>query len=408
MAKSNHTWLRSPRRRRGRALMALAPLVAGAIALMAVGSASSGFAHAPDSERTSRTPPMLGVVGKDPNAKLVALDPRTLKRLPTPKPLPIRRCPSAGPCDRDVIGPVISPDGNQVAVVGSKGIAVVGRWRLRRLRSVREGFATVDPYGGEMAWAGRGFIFTGEGKFGLALYPVGFLLAATDIQGYAIRTRDGWAVISPTISGSGLVVTAFTPPDESAAGLALDWSSSVATYDARRNRLFVVSSSGEMAVVDMRTFDVAYRTVMLPPEVDLTPRFEVPRLRALTWAGQGTLVLRKPRPRAGVVPAGVWSIDIREGSSRLVDAAATDVRVSTRSIITWNREAATGIKVYEPGGALRFTAVPTRRVTNVVVTARHAYVDAGGRYSLDLRSGKVTGPLPRRARLVVPDLVDLP
>ena len=181
----------------------------------------------------------------------------------------------------------------------------------------------------------------------------------------------------------------------------------MAAYDARRNRLFVVSANGEMAVVDMRTLDVAYRTVKLPPEVDLAPGFEPSRLR-LTWAGQGTLVLRKPRLRAGVVSPGVWSIDIRDGSSRLVDADATGARVSTRSIVTWSRKAATGIKVYEPGGALRFNAVPTRRVKNVVVTARYAYVDAGGRYSVDLRSGKMTGPLASRARLVVPDLLDLP
>ena len=111
---------------------------------------------------------------------------------------------------------------------------------------------------------------------------------------------------------------------------------------------------------------------------------------------------------AGVVAPGVWSIDIGDGSSRLVDAAATGVSVSTRSIVTWNREAATGIKVHEPGGAPRFTAVPTRRVTNVAVTARYAYVDAGGRYAVDLRSGQVSGPLASRARLVAPDLLRLP
>jgi hypothetical protein len=390
---------RTPRRF-GRASIVLAVLAAAAIALAAVGSASSGFADARDSEGISRTPPVLGVIGTDPNAKLVALDPWTLKHLPSPKPLPIRRC-SSRPCDGEIIGPVISPDGNQVAVVGLRGIAVVGRWRLWRLRSVREGFSAGVPYGGELAWAGRGFIFTGDGKFGLALYPVGFRLAATDIQGYAIRTRDGWAVISPSISGSGLVVTAFTGRDESAAGLATLDSPSVAAYDARRNRLFVVSSNGEMAVVDMRTLVVTHRTVKLPTEVDLKRGFE------LAWAGHRTLVLW-PYDLAREVPPGVWSIDTAGKSPRLVDAAATDVRISTRSIVTWTRETATGIKVYEPGGALRFAAVPTRRVTNVVLTARYGYVDAGGRYAVDLRSGKVTGPLPSRVRLVVPDLLDLP
>ena len=388
---------RTNRRRNGRA----GAVAAAAIALTAVGAASSGFAEARDSERTSRTPPVLGVVGTDPNAKLVALDPRTLKRLPSPSPLPIRRCVSR-PCDQEIIGPVVSPDGNQVAVVGPKGIDVVGRWRLRKLRTVRaSGFAVAqdDPIFWEMAWAGRVFVFTGEGKFGLALYWAGSLFADTDIEGYATRTRDGWTVTSPSSSGSGLVVTGFTSRGESAAGLASLDAPSVSAYDARRNRLLVVSSNGELAVVDMRTLDVEYRTVKLPQEVELTPYgFE------LTWAGERTLVLQLYDGRRH----GVWSIDIRDGSSRLVDAAATDVRVSTRSIVTWNRGAATGIKVYEPGGALRFTAVPTRRVSNVVVTSRYAYVDAGGRYSVDLRSGKVTGPLPSKARLVVPDLLALP
>jgi hypothetical protein len=400
MAKWKHTRSNSPRRPFGRTATLLIAVAAGAIALSAVGSASSGFADARDSEGISRTPPVLGVVGKDPNAKLVALDPRTLKRLPTPKARPIRRCVSLS-CDQEIIGPVISPDGNQVAVVRPRGIDVFGRWRLRKLRTVgASGFAVArdDPHFWEMAWAGRAFLFTGDGKFGLALYWAGSRWADTDIQGYAIRTRDGWAVISPSISGSGLVVTAFTLHGEPAAGLASLDAPSVAAYDARRNRLFVVSSNGEMTVVDMRTFDVSYRTVKLAPEVDLTPPgFE------LTWAGEGTLVLRPYEARRH----GVWSIDIRVGSSRLVDAAATDVRVSTRSIVTWNRGAATGIKVYEPGGALRFTAVPTRRVTKVAVTASYAYVDAGGRYSVDLRSGKVSGPLASRARLVVPDLLDL-
>ena len=365
-------------RRFGRASIVLAVLAAAAIALSAVGSASSGVADARGSEGILRTPPVLGVVGKDPNAKLVALDPRTLKRLASPKPFPIQRCISR-PCDGEIIGPVLSPDGNQVAVVRPRGIDVVGRWRLRKLRTVRASGFAVGFW--EMAWAGRAFLFTGEGKFGLALYWAGSRWADTDIQGYAIRTRDGWAVISPTISGSGLVVTAFTLHGEPAAGLAALDSPSVAAYDAHRNRLYVVSSNGEMAVVDMRTLDVVLPHREAPARGRPRPRIE------FAWAGQGTLVLWPYRRASGLAYGRSTSGTGRRASSI---ATATDVRVSTNSIVTWNRERCNGnqgLRAWR--GTLRFAAVPTSQGQEVLSrqgmrTSKHAgatpWICAAGRY----------------------------
>jgi len=37
-----------------------------------------------------------------------------------------------------------------------------------------------------------------------------------------------------------------------------------------------------------------------------------------------------------------------------------------------------------------------------------AYIQAGGLFSIDLRTGRVTGPLERTARLVLPTLVRIP
>ena len=286
-------------------------------------------------------------------------------------------------------------------MVGPRGIDVVGRWKLRVLRRVRGHGSVPDVFSSPMAWAGRAFIFAGEGKFGLAMYYVGSLSADTDSGGNAIRTRDGWAVVSndwaliPPPTSGGVSVTSFYEDRDRAVGLGLPAAApSAAAYDAHGHRLFVVSSTGAAAVVDMRTFDVSYRALQLPPDA-------IGRTSTLAWAGRSSLVLSG----AG---SGAWSIDTGGGPPRAVDPAATGVLASTGSIVTWNRAAATGVRFYEPDGDLRFALFPSRRVSEVAVTARYAYVDAGGRYSVDLRTGTVTGPLRNRARLVAPDLLRLP
>ena len=83
------------------------------------------------------------------------------------------------------------------------------------------------------------------------------------------------------------------------------------------------------------------------------------------------------------------------------------MRPAPNALVTWSRRSAGGITVYRPMARLR--ALTGRRVTGVGVTARYAYVDAtGGRHSVDPRNGRIAGPLASKARLVLPDLLDLP
>ena len=42
------------------------------------------------------------------------------------------------------------------------------------------------------------------------------------------------------------------------------------------------------------------------------------------------------------------------------------------------------------------------------VSARYAYVNASGRYSIDLRTGRVRGPLTGHAPPILPDFLSLP
>ena len=57
---------------------------------------------------------------------------------------------------------------------------------------------------------------------------------------------------------------------------------------------------------------------------------------------------------------------------------------------------------------LRFRALKGRKVSEVGVTARYAYVNASGRFSIDLRTGRVRGPLTGRATPILPDFLSLP
>ena len=86
----------------------------------------------------------------------------------------------------------------------------------------------------------------------------------------------------------------------------------------------------------------------------------------------------------------------------------TDVAVAPNALLAWNRKAATGITVYEPDGSLRYRLLPEQAVRGVRASARYAYITEPGTLSVDLHTGRVTGPLTSRARLILPDLFELP
>ncbi len=47
-------------------------------------------------------------------------------------------------------------------------------------------------------------------------------------------------------------------------------------------------------------------------------------------------------------------------------------------------------------------------MSGVGVFDRYAYVNASGRFSIDLRTGRVRGPLTGRATPILPDFLNLP
>ena len=81
--------------------------------------------------------------------------------------------------------------------------------------------------------------------------------------------------------------------------------------------------------------------------------------------------------------------------------------VAPNALLAWSQKAATGITVYKPDGSIRYRLLPEQAVLSVRASARYAYITSQRRFSVDLHTGHVTGPLTSRARLVLPDLLEL-
>lgn len=356
-------------------------IVVGA-ALLVVGMAG---AKAP-----AGTPPLLGLA----RGKLVTLDPRTLKPLLSPRPL------SVGPLVPQ-LDPVLSPDGKRVAFPGSRSLLVIDRTRLRIVRRIADhAYLTIDPSVSYFAWVGKSFVFVGEGKFGLALFFVasqGDTLGDQDIGGSETRTPEGVVVLAPGIDGRSVVLP-FTGEDEDEIridGIYTTAPTAVAV-DARRNRAFFISTTGRIAVVNLSTGGVKEHAVNLPTEIKLSDYSY-----QAAWAGQNHLALWGS--------GGLTIIDASDWSARLIDPTVTDAHIGLNAVVTSNRNAHSGITVYRPDGTLRFRALRNLLARNIGVTARFAYISDGRqRYSINLLTGFVTGPLASRATPILPDLLNLP
>jgi hypothetical protein len=294
---------------------------------------------------------------------------------------------------------VVSPDGRQVAIPGLRGLSIVDRVRLRLLpKVVGNEYRGATGEADYTIWTSdrKTFVFLCEGcsKLGLALHFFGPYPLPSDADigtDTWVRTPDGLAVlVGDPEEGDSFWL--YSP--EEGRQRKLPFAGGVAAVDAWRHRMFVVSSAGRVAVVNLKTLAISTRTVALPPEVSPDGGY------SLAWAGRGHLALWGN--------GGLSLIDTRDWSARLIDAQVREVRVGANALIAWYGETATGVTVYSADGTLRFRALEGRRVSEVGVTARYAYAEASGRFSIDLRTARIRGPLASRATPVLPDFLSLP
>jgi hypothetical protein len=158
--------------------------------------------------------------------------------------------------------------------------------------------------------------------------------------------------------------------------------------DTYRDRLFVLSAGGLIAELD-HVAELSYHSVTLSG-----------RPFQAAWAGRGRIALWGAD--------GLGLIDTRDWSAHAVAPGVTDVVATPRGLIAWNRNGNDGLAVYRPDGSLRFRRLAGKAVQSVVSLGVYAYVTAGDRYSVNLRTGRVSGPLVSSAQVVVPDIVDIP
>jgi hypothetical protein len=164
--------------------------------------------------------------------------------------------------------------------------------------------------------------------------------------------------------------------------------------DVARDRAFAISSGGLVAEIQP-LFDVTRRPRTRYHRVDLNGRtFEA------AWAGGGKIALWGED--------GLGTIDTRTWKTRSVARDVTDAVATPLGLAAWNKNSADGLTVYRPDGKARFRGLVGKRVSIAFAVGDYLYPDAdNARYSIDLRTGQVVGPL-RRARIIVPDLVSIP
>jgi hypothetical protein len=161
--------------------------------------------------------------------------------------------------------------------------------------------------------------------------------------------------------------------------------------DALRDRLFVIAAAGLVAEID----HVARRPHITYHMVALNGRpFEA------AWAGVGRIALWGQN--------GLGTIDTRTWTTQPVAAGVTGAVATPFGLAAWTDNPLGGLTVYRPDGSSRLHVLAGKAVRAARAVGGYLYVDADARYSINLRTGKVTGPLPSDATIITPTLVSIP
>jgi hypothetical protein len=368
---------------RGLGLLALVACVGG-------GSpwAGSGRAAAP-------TPRAIAIVGLADRARLVPVDARTLMPLPGAWSVPV---PVAGPA-------ALSPSGKKAAVqtqFASAGPVLVVDTATGRVEHTY-------PVGGDTSdglyWFDRNEArpFILAIGFGCGSTGVDTCGAELSVVGVGDATDYGDTDTGPALKEG--VVLIFDPTsidvyhDES-RDIAIDLprmppsAPFAVVADVSRDRLFEISSGGLVAEID----HVAKKPSISYHGVDLNGNeFQA------TWAGGGKIALWGRD--------GLGMIDTRTWTTQAIAPDVTGALATPLGLATWTNDPADGLTVYRPDGSARFHVLIgklTKSITPSAITAfgNYLYVRSG-EYSVDLRTGKVLGPLPNHAKVITPSLVPI-
>jgi hypothetical protein len=164
--------------------------------------------------------------------------------------------------------------------------------------------------------------------------------------------------------------------------------------DVAHDRLFAISSAGLVAEID-RVRDLDRPPRVRYHRVDLNGRpFEA------AWAGAGRIALWGRD--------GLGTIDTRTWKTRTVAPGVTGAIATRFGLAAWTDDPADGLTVYRPDGQKRLHVLAGKPVDAAQTVGGYLYVDADALYSIDLRTGRVLGPLRSDAMIITPTLVSIP
>ena len=166
--------------------------------------------------------------------------------------------------------------------------------------------------------------------------------------------------------------------------------------DVAHDRLFSISSAGLVAEIDR--IDHSHRA----PRVRYHPVGLNGRRFKAAWVGQGRIALWGED--------GLGTIDIRTWTTQAIAPHVTGAVATPFGIAAWTDGPADGLTVYRPDGRKRLRVLEgngSRPPEPSAATSTPTPTD-NARYSINLRTGKVSRTLRPDARILVPDLVAIP
>src|SRR5207237_3524803 len=98
----------------------------------------------------------------------------------------------------------------------------------------------------------------------------------------------------------------------------------------------------------------------------------------------------------------------RTWTTQAVAPNITGAVATPLGLAAWTNDPAAGLTVYRSDGSARLQVLAGKPIRAVTAFGNYLYVYADHQYSVDLRTGKVVGPLATRATVVTPAFVPIP
>jgi hypothetical protein len=359
-------------------------------------------AVAPTYGEATSPPHVIAEVPSTTGWKLRPLDARTLAPVPGSWSRPVRTGASVA----------LSPSGSRAAVVGEQfRVFLVSAATGRIVRKYRE--SVIDDNG--LYWLGDANGNDSKGEpvivaWGFNCSSTGFCGDELTVAGSPYADDFGGGFEATALMPEGFAY-AFDPTDVSVYGSecpagqsACDTSFAIplprmpkegpfqVVGDVAHDRIFEISSTGLVATINhvlARKPSIAYHRVKLNG-----------RPFKATWAGADTIALWGKD--------GLRTIDTRDWTTHAIAPSVAGVVATPFGLAAWTDDPDGALTVYRPDGRTRFRVLGGKRITAAHAVGSYLYADGDARYSIDLRNGRVAGPLATRARIITPDLVAIP